>query len=237
MLASHKEASMIQSASVPGFLPSKNGFRFTNDFPEKAYLTIRALGHSIGFGNASSGLCGGMSFACRDYWEKGKEPPLDETPPDPGTPFFNYILMRLWDSFCLPWGPARYYQWQALSDQAILQRTILEGLPPILAEIRGGKPAALGFNRARSFNPLDLGSNHQVLAHAYETDEQNVTRLHLYDSNHGRLDTCVLTITPGESGGISYSTGETVRGFFHTPYSAPGPRWYASLFRLNGWKV
>ena len=58
-------------------------------------------------GDASNGLCGGMVFAARDYFEAGRTPPPDTTPPSEG-PLFDFLVDRSFDSFCLPWGPGRY---------------------------------------------------------------------------------------------------------------------------------
>jgi hypothetical protein len=41
---------------------------------------------------------------------------------------------------------------------------IREEWPKIRADIEGGHPSALGLVRAKSWNPLDLKFNHQVLA-------------------------------------------------------------------------
>jgi hypothetical protein len=97
------------SPSVPDFLPSSSGFRFPNRFP---HVPVRRIGVpgvvSIPIGDASDGLCGGMVFAARDYFEAGRPPPEDPSPPAEGTPLFRYVVDRLFDSFDLPAGPARY---------------------------------------------------------------------------------------------------------------------------------
>ena len=61
---------------VPGFLPSTSGFRFANSFP---HVPVRRIGIpgvvSLPIGDASNGLCGGMTFAARDYFESGRPLP------------------------------------------------------------------------------------------------------------------------------------------------------------------
>lgn len=59
---------------------------------------------SVPIGDASNGLCGGMAFAVRDYFEAGKPPPDDAEPPSEGG-LFDHIVDRLFDSFDLPLGP------------------------------------------------------------------------------------------------------------------------------------
>ena len=86
---------------VPGFLPSTSGFHFSNStFPNVPDIKIDVLGQQIGIGNAANGLCGGMAFAARDYFEAGIPIPPDTTNPSSG-PLFDYIVRRLIDSFNL----------------------------------------------------------------------------------------------------------------------------------------
>jgi hypothetical protein len=63
---------------------------------------------TVGIGDASQGVCGGMAFAVRDYFEVRRPVPPDDEPPAPGTPLFNYIADRLIDSFNGPTGVATY---------------------------------------------------------------------------------------------------------------------------------
>jgi hypothetical protein len=126
------------------FLPSRHGFRFSNHFPAGPVVNLRLPGLTLPFGNASYGLCGGMAFAARDYFDKGITIPQTAAPPDPGSPLFNYLVRRLWDSFQLPGGPFRYYAWMGLSDEAVLVRTVSEGWPRIRRELDRGRLAPLG---------------------------------------------------------------------------------------------
>ena len=90
----------ITMRSVPGFLPSTSAFHFPNSFPAVPHGTINLLGNSIPIGDASQGLCGGMAFAARDYFELGVPIPTMTTPPSSG-PVFDHIVLRLYDSFNL----------------------------------------------------------------------------------------------------------------------------------------
>ena len=218
------------------FLPSRHGFRFSNSFAAGPVVTMRLLGRTLPLGDATRGLCGGMAFAVRDYFDEGVAVPEIADPPDPGSPLFNYLVRRLWDSFRLPGGPFRYYAWMGLSDETILQRTLEHGWPAVRRELDRGRLAPLGFNRYRSRNPLRLGDNHQVLAFGYDwvPQDQRII-LHLYDPDYALRDDVTLTFSPRDPirEGIVNSTGATVRGFFHTPYRPPNFAWLSYLFGLQ----
>jgi hypothetical protein len=226
--------SNLVRVRVEGFLPSQHGFRFSNEFPPGPVVRVRLLGlGSVPFGDATRGLCGGMAFAVRDWFDTGRPIPDRKEPPIPGSELFNYLVRRLWDSFHLPGGPFRYYAWMRLDDDAIFRRTLTDGWPRIRDELDRGRLAALGFNRYRSRNPLALGDNHQILAFGYDRDRSSGEfTLHVYDSNYPLDDELTIRVRPAART-IEYSTGETVRGFFHTPYRPPGFAWCSYLFGLH----
>lgn len=85
---------------VPGFTPSTSGFHFPNLFPAVPLLTINVLGINIPIGDASNGLCGGMVYAVRDFFQSGTPMWPDTTPPSSGT-LFDYVVRRLFESFDL----------------------------------------------------------------------------------------------------------------------------------------
>src|SRR4051794_34770258 len=93
-----------ERVAVPGYLPSKHGFRFRNHWPS-IHITSITLPDPFGdilVGDASWGLCGGMSFASRDYFEAGQRAPLTETnPAGEGDPLFDYIVRRLSQSLSI----------------------------------------------------------------------------------------------------------------------------------------
>jgi len=95
---------------LEGFLPSTSGFRFANSFP---HVPVRRIGIpgviSVPIGDASNGLCGGMAFAVRDYFEAGR-PPAQRHDGSGEGPLFDYLVDRLFDSFNLPFGPVRYLE-------------------------------------------------------------------------------------------------------------------------------
>src|SRR5947209_7217972 len=123
-----QDSIMSKHVRVTGFQPAQHGFRFSNCFPPGPVVTVRLPGLGlIPFSDAARGLCGGMAFAVRDYFDVGQPIPAREEPPAPGSDLFNYLVRRLWDSFRLPGGPFRYYAWMRLDDDAIFRRTLAEG--------------------------------------------------------------------------------------------------------------
>jgi hypothetical protein len=225
-----------RSVRVREFVPSRHGFPFSNFFPCGPVCTMRLpFVGCVSIGNASRGLCGGMAFAVRDFFESSKPPPEGGEPPQPGTPFFKYLVRRLWDSFRLPAGPFKYFHLMRQSDRAIFRQTYDREWPRVKAELNRGRLSAIGFNRYRSYNPMRLGDNHHVLVYGYDwTPGTGEVVLHVYDPNYGGQDDLTITLRPDPDGGgrVVYSTGEEARGFLHTPYSPPRFAWGAYWFGL-----
>ncbi len=225
---------------VDGFLPSTSGFRFANSFP---HVPVRWIGIpdmiSLGIGDASNGLCGGMAFAARDYFEARRPAPEDTTAPGQG-PLFDYLVDRLFDSFHLPLGPIRYLElmnpllpdgetvWSrlGLAPHGRAWRTAKEEWPRVRAEIDAGHPSPLGLVRVKSTNPFDLKENHQVLAYGYDLVGSSLT-LHLYDPNRPRRDDVTLSLSLGDprraTGVTAIPPGPTVFGFFRVAYQPATP--------------
>jgi hypothetical protein len=217
--------------AVPDFKPSRCGLHFLNMFPPEPLLSIPLPLGSIPLGKASGGLCGGMAYTTRDYFQAGQLPPATTDPPPAGSDLYKYLVKRLFDSFSLPSGVAKYYQWMTLGDgdnwfvHGVSWRTIQEEWPLIQADLHSGVLSPLGLVRVQSFDPLQLGENHQVLAYGYELDENsNDLTLFLYDPNHPNQDDVTLQINlsnPSQASPVTYSTGEFTRGFFRADYSPP----------------
>lgn len=227
-------------SAAPGFVPSRDGFAFTNSWPSAPAVTVPTPFGPIGIGNAAAGLCGGMVFAALDYWHSGKQPPAD--PPAAGTPLYQYIVRRLIDSWHLPAGVAEYYQRMNLPDgdssvevfgralvtqRGVSWRTIEQQWPQVKASIDDGIPAALGVVTVSSTNPAQLGHNHQVLACGYSIAGTEVT-VTVYDPNSGQDDDVWIwfdTSAPAQATTFSHNLnlGRPVRGFFLTAYSPATP--------------
>jgi hypothetical protein len=228
--------------AVAGFLPSTHGLHYPNDWPSVPAKTFRvkvgAVRTTIGLGDASGGLCGGMAFTVRDLFERHLAPPPSAVNPPPGSPAFDYVVDRLLDSLHGLHGAAlgaRYYEWMVLPDRipvirrGVADQTVRESLPEVRACIDSGHLAPLGLVCAASLRPHDLGKNHQVLAYAHETSTSR-TVLRVYDPNWPDRDDITLTCELRGSGAhpFAYSTGDhTVRGFFLSEYSPADP---AALF-------
>src|SRR5215469_786771 len=112
---------------VPGFLPSTRGLHFTNYYPHEPEITVQLpLGRVLGLGDAANGLCGGMVFAVRDFFEAGQPIPSMSDPPPGGSPLYQFIVKRLLDSFNMPFGIGRYLE---LMEPAFPDVSPLPGLP------------------------------------------------------------------------------------------------------------
>jgi hypothetical protein len=223
-----------------GFLPSTDGFAFTNSWPPGPAVTVPTPLRDIGIGNAAAGLCGGMIFAALDYWHARARPPAAR--PEPGSPLFTYIVRRLIASWRVP-AVARYYQWMNLPDgdreitaaggrlrktvRGVSWRTIAVQWPRIRASLDDGIPAPLGLVTVASANPAQLRHNHQALAFGYDLSGSEVI-LRVYDPNSGQDDGVGIRFdvrAPEQATAFSHnlSLGWPVRGFFLVGYSPAAP--------------
>ncbi|GAC1369733.1 MAG: hypothetical protein NVSMB32_14440 [Actinomycetota bacterium] len=229
----------MPTAAVPNFRASRNGFPFVNSWPSQPDLIIALpLGLRVPIGDASNGLCGGMVFAARDFYQAGIGPPRTAQPPSAATPLYRYIVSRLFDSFNLPGGVLRYYAWMntpggdrhlgSMTRRGLSWRTIRQQWPAIKADIDTGQPSPLGLT-ARSPDPRQLGRCHQALAYAYELAGNQLT-LALYDPNTAPpgADGVRLTLDIGHPEDDTpmqhnLAIGDPIRGFFRTPYRFSDP--------------
>ena len=223
---------------VPGFLPSTSGFRFSTSFPSVPLRRIGIPGVlSVPIGDASNGLCGGMAFAARDYFEGDRSPPDDDAAPEEG-PLFDHLVERLFDSFSLPWGPARYLELMnpSLQDGETLWsrlgivphgrawRMAHDEWPKIREEIDSGHPSPLGLVMVRSLDPFDLKQNHQVLAFGYDLTDADLT-LRLYDPNRPGRDDVSLSFELRDGGLAPTASPDRgpVLSFFRVTYAPATP--------------
>jgi len=229
------------TGAVPGFLPSRHGFRFPNAFPPGPTLVIGGFDPRIlGIGDASSGLCGGMALSVRDLFEAGLAPPPDTRAPANGSPPFRALVRRQVQSLDWLRVPLRYFDLQALRPDpptGLARRlhrepprvtALLDEWPRIRAEIDAGRLSVVGLIRTSGLSPRRLTANHQVLAFAYETSASDL-RLRVYDPNHPGSDDVELRAVVSaderlawrERIALSQSTGEPLLGFFRQPYPPP----------------
>jgi hypothetical protein len=214
----------VAANAVPGFLPSRQGFRFANAWPSSAARTWNLGLLRIGIGDTGRGLCGGMAFAARDRFERDETGAPDAEPPPPGSELFREIVDRQFASFGrLFTVPLRFWISAALgSERSRARESVRDAWPAIRAEIDAGRPAMVGLVRQAGLNPLANGLGHQVVAYRYDSGAERVD-IGVYDPNHPGDDTIELVMERLADGGVrlSQSSGEPLIGLLHLPYAAP----------------
>lgn len=184
--------------SIANFQPSKSGFHLPNSFSAVPDLHIKApIIGDLGVGNVSNGLCGGMAFGVRDYFESKLPVPPDVVSPLAG-PLFDYIVMRLFDSFNLDrpaTGLPRYMELMNpnLSDASRATAMITQEWPKVRADIDSGHLSPIALIEIKSLNPADLGQNHEVVVYGYDLSGTKLV-LHLYDPNMPGRDDITLSL-------------------------------------------
>jgi hypothetical protein len=195
--------------AVPGFLPTTHGLHFANRFPPGPTVRLGPLDPRwIGIGDASAGLCGGMSWYVRERCEAGLPIPVDIEPPANGSPLFQALVRRQVQS--LEWlrTPFNFWWSGAFGADRTAGRSREIEWPRIQAMIDSHRLAMVGLVRQQGLNPFNLKQSHQVLGYAYEVDGESI-RLRIYDSNWPDRDDVVIAIDPH---GLHQSTGETLFG-------------------------
>ena len=208
----------MESARIPGFLPSTSGFNFVNFFPPGCpVVTVSIPGFgSIPIGDASNGLCNGMVYAVMDMFLTSPRlaPPTTTASPACGTPIMNYIRSRLIDAFALQMGPQsnayRYIDFMSTQDHDTwVQRgipSIIAGSewPQIKADIDAGRPSPLGLVGGVWVWPTNvaakitmLGHCHSVLAYGYDLDDSMNLTLFVYDPNDPGADNSTIEMNIG----------------------------------------
>jgi hypothetical protein len=226
----------MDSVRVPGFLPSTRGLRFTNYFPHEPEIKIQLpLGKTLGLGDAANGLCGGMAFVARDYFEANRPAPSDTDAPASDSALYKFVVKRLLDSFNLPLGIGRYLELMEPSFPDASPGFGLPGRssvmlhdewPQIKADLDAGHPVPLGLLKVISDEPENLGKNHQVLAYGYDLDGSNLT-IWLYDPNYPNRDDIQFQLSTANAHApvkVTYTPStEEVFCFFRTRYAPKAP--------------
>ncbi|MFB6456855.1 hypothetical protein ACE38W_16400 [Chitinophaga sp. Hz27] len=224
---------------IPNFLPSTCGFKFPNQWNDFGYKipalqNIPLIGN-IKFGDASNGLCGGMIYAVRDYYEaKTPIPQINTVPNNADDPLTKYIIDRLLASFTLN-DVTMYLKLMspayADTDDGVLHQagqqgrayvTIKEEWPMIKNDIDNGHPSTIGLIRVKSLNPGDLGKNHQVAVYGYRMTGSRVI-MRIYDPNFQLDNTITLTLSLASTGDpvnavYSKNDGKPIYALFRTNY-------------------
>ena len=185
----------ITMMRVTGFLPTTNGFHFSNSFAHAPDIQISVLGQNVAIGDAANGLCGGMAFAARDFFQAGQRPPARTDSPTSGV-LFDFLVRRLFESFELPVGPARYaalmspdlpdhetaFSEIGLAPHGRAWVTIVEEWPKLRAGIDSGLPMPMALILIKDRDVFQMGKNHQVLAYGYDLYGNDLSIL-VYDPN------------------------------------------------------
>jgi hypothetical protein len=215
--------------AIANFTPA-NGLHYPNHWPSVPDKRLPTPFGDLPIGNAANGLCGGMAFAVRDLFEADRQPPPAATNPLLGSAAFDFIVDRLFDSFHLPLGVVKFYEWMATPSRdawwgmrGIAHRTLHDSLPLLRSSVDNGHPCPIGLVCVASENPADLGKNHQVLSYGYD-DDGPATTIHLYDPNHPDQEVSLITTAAGDGATFRYSTGDhDVRGWFPMHYAPQDP--------------
>ncbi len=199
--------------TLTDFLPSRDGFIFTNQWDDTPYSLPPLRGSFVDakFGNADNGLCGGMTYAALDYFLAGMEIPQDMAAPQgEGVPLFNYLVERLFASFDLDTVSLIMKLANPIypdSDENALSTLGLangraavmahQEWPITRADIDAGRPSPMVVITVKTLNPGELGKCHQVLAYGYAVHGHQVT-LRVYDPNSPLDDTIALSFDDGD---------------------------------------
>ena len=107
--------------------------------------------------------------------------------------------------------------------QAGVSALTVEEWPRVQTALDAGQLAPLGLVKAHSFDPREIGKNHQVLAHAYDLADDGTLTLKVYDPNFPGDDGVTLSLNLRSDGAnvVHSREGESVRGFFLTEYRPP----------------
>ena len=204
---------MVETNAVAGFLPSVHGLHFANRYPPGPTLKLGLIDPRwIGVGDAEAGLCGGMSWFVREWFEEGRAVPADSAPPANGSPLFRAIVRR--QVMSLDWlrGPIRFWLAALAPPERLRDKTLEVEWPRIRAAIDAGRLPMVGLVRHHGWSPFQLTRDHQVLAYAYDTaGRDGPTTIRLYDPNWPNRDDVSITLL---SGGFFQSTGEPLFGLF-----------------------
>jgi len=251
--------STAPDAETPGKRPgsefrvARHGFAFRNSFSGSPLPTALRRATS-GWENAlrgtiernfelpkEFGLCGGMCLAAADFFHAGLAIPRMETPPQAGTPLYEYLYQRQVES----WGKASVYalkflRWMRLPDTGTdspSERSVAE-LGTIATSVRAGELVPIGLVLVRhaeegARNGGKPWENHQVLCWKVEPREGGVgVDLHVYDPNFPKDEGVVIRVSNATGDGkkpapdrpvmlarlTSSGKATPVRGVFAMPY-------------------
>lgn len=209
--------TMPTSNAVPGFVPSVHGLHFANRWAPGPTIRLGVIDpRLVGVGDASAGLCGGMAWLVREWFEAGRPIPADRHAPANGSTLFRAIVRR--QILSLDWMrvPLRFWLAAVTSPAVLARRSLDEAWPEIRASIDAGRLPLVGLVRHHGLNPMRLDRDHQVLAFGYAIDDDpaRTVTLRIYDPNWPDRDDVTLTLA---TSGLHQSTGEPLLGVLALP--------------------
>jgi hypothetical protein len=236
---------LLKTRRVEGFLPSKSGLPFRNDYPagtEWAIVDFPIVGELL-TADAGNGLCGGFGFTVVDIFRvrpRLELPPDAERPPA-GSPRFEYLHHRLLDTFdgAVPFGTIlKILSWiETPSHDAFLRRglghmMVSDEWPNVRRDIDRDRPSPIvlvgppqaGLGDVSEIKKA-LANSHQVVAYGYDVVPSAVV-IYVYDPNNPSEDNATLTVSLAhpEQPVVTANLGREVRGFFRSHYTRRNPR-------------
>jgi hypothetical protein len=214
----------VSTDVTTGFVPSENGFRFSNRF--SGVDILNELRDGLG-DSASSlgdeafwstwGLCGGMSWHALDRYFAGNAMLAGSASPERDTALFRTLVLRQVDSFKQGKLIAACLRMQSRHDTrqwwdprpSLQRRNISHAWPNLKTGLDAGLPVSLTLIRATT-NP---GENHQVVTVSYSLHRRSgFVDIGIYDPNDP-LRTCELRMQlEGQRAGVvEQDTGEPLR--------------------------
>jgi hypothetical protein len=193
---------------VGKFAPSTHGFKFGNAFESGPTIEFGPLDpRSLGFGDASAGLAGGMTAYVRERYESGQPIPPDEVAPAPGTPLFRRLVRRQVQSLRWFRTPLRILAASRLSKGRAIEAARERELPAIRRQIDAGRLADVCVLHSSGSSPGAMTKRtSQVLAYGYE-EQDGATLVNVYDPNWPTRDDIVIEVNQRS---ILLSTGRPV---------------------------
>lgn len=204
--------------STTSFNPIIHGYKFVNSFRLELKYNLPLIGE-IDLEDIVVGLCGGMCFSTLDRYYSGLPITSRKTTPGSRSALRPHLIKKQIQSMIPPDGIIKVLNWTARDDEYVWCRTAGRELRKLRTRLDKGQPAVLALIRAGRGD--DLTKNHQVVAHAYDLNEQSkVLKIEIYDPNHPQQLPHISMNLTSPSTGIyaSQSTGEKLRGYFVIDY-------------------
>lgn len=196
------------------FTPSLHGYRFVNLFKGAALpFSIPEIPGLIRI-SGTYGLCGGMAASAYDHYLYGRQIPQRTGVPRAGTALQRYLYRRQMDSFgTLGEYILKFARWMKTPDDTrdgLLALTWSE-FQQLRTRLRDNQASILGLIYAKGGKLSGLFLNHQVLAYALETADEEHFTIRIYDPNHpGRDDVAIRA----ERRSVADEAGQPVDSLF-----------------------